>query len=87
MLKLGDSLKSNKQDYLIVLLSTLGQKKPMVVFASGLGESKLGAGAAMKLIAPLLSGNGGGSMKMASGAYSDASKSEQAKQAIKEKLA
>lgn len=87
MLKLGDSLKSNKQDYLIVLLSTLGQKKPMVVFASGLGEGKLGAGAAMKLIAPLLSGNGGGSPKMASGAYSDASKSEQAKQAIKEKLA
>ena len=87
MLKLGDSLKSNKQDYLIVLLSTLGQKKPMVVFASGLGESKLGAGAAMKLIAPLLGGNGGGSPKMASGAYSDASKSKQAKQAIKEKLA
>lgn len=85
LMKVGDALKSNQSDYLIVLASSKTPKAPLVCFAAGKGE-KLGAGNAIKLIAPLLSGNGGGSPKMASGSVSDLHKFAEALKLLKEKL-
>ena len=85
LMKIGDTLKSNRSDYLLVLVSTKTPKAPLVCFASGKGE-KLGAGNAIKLVAPLLSGNGGGSPKMASGSVSDLANFDSAIAKLKEKL-
>ena len=85
LMKVGDALKSNRDDYLLILASSKTPKAPLVCFASGKGE-KLGAGNAMKLIAPLLYGNGGGSSKLASGSISDLSKFDIAVAEVKEKL-
>ena len=85
LMKVGDALKSNRDDYLLILASSKTPKAPLVCFASGKGE-KLGAGNAMKLIAPLLYGNGGGSSKLASGSINDLSKFDIAVAEVKEKL-
>ena len=73
LMKLGDALKSNREDYLIVLLGKGETSLPLLVFAGGKAKN-VGAGKVMKAIAPLLLGNGGGKPEMASGSAKDASR-------------
>lgn len=67
LLALGDSLKSNKTDYLIVLLGGEENARPVVSFANGKALGKIKAGDAIKLLAKHLGGSGGGRPEMASG--------------------
>lgn len=87
VMKLGDNLKTKHPDYLIGLIGREGEKKPFVVFAGGKGKDVLPAGNAMKLAAAILGGNGGGKPEMASGSASDLSKLDEARDALKAKLA
>ena len=86
IIKFGDSLKSRYKDYLFFLVGSEGPSYPLVCFASGEGAKKVGAGNAVKLVGPLLSGNGGGRPEMASGSAKDLAKFEEAKALLKEKL-
>lgn len=67
LLALGDSLKSNKTDYLIVLLGGEENARPVVSFENGKALGKIKAGDAIKLLAKHLGGSGGGRPEMASG--------------------
>ena len=86
LLTLSDNLKANRKDYYF-LLSAHGEKgNPLVIVAGGEGAKKLGAGPGMKLVAPLLNGNGGGKMEMASGSAKDLSRFDEAANLLKSHL-
>ena len=86
MLKIGDSLKVKHENYLLFLAGKDDKGISLVAFAGGEGAKRLGAGAAIKLAAPLLGGNGGGKDTMASGSAKDLSAFGAALNAIKAKL-
>ncbi len=86
LLKIGDSLKVKHENYLLFLAGKDDKGISLVAFAGGEGAKRLGAGAAIKLAAPLLGGNGGGKDTMASGSAKDLSAFGAALNAIKAKL-
>ena len=86
LMTLGDNLKTLHQDYLILLIGKSDAGIALVAFAGGAGAKKLGAGGAIKTVAPLLQGNGGGKPEMAQGSAKDLSKLEQAIDAVKNAL-
>ena len=67
LLKVGDSLKVKKQDYLLFLVGKGDNGNAIVAFAGGEGAKRLGAGNAIKKVSPLLLGSGGGRPEMAQG--------------------
>lgn len=73
LMKLGDSLKANRADYVLLLAGKGAKGISLVVFAGGKGKNP-GAGKIMKAVAPLLLGNGGGKPEMASGSAKDLSR-------------
>ena len=85
LMKLGDTLKANLSDYLLLLAGKGTKGISLVVFAGGKGKNP-GAGKVMKAVAPLLSGNGGGKPEMASGSAKDIARFEEAKDLAKRLL-
>lgn len=85
LMKLGDTLKANLSDYLLLLAGKGTKGISLVVFAGGKGKNP-GAGKVMKAAAPLLSGNGGGKPEMASGSAKDLARFEEAKDLAKRLL-
>lgn len=85
LMKLGDTLKANLSDYLLLLAGKGTKGISLVVFAGGKGKNP-GAGKVMKAVAPLLSGNGGGKPEMASGSAKDLARFEEAKDLAKRLL-
>ena len=77
LMKLGDSLKANRADYVLLLAGKGAKGVSLVVFAGGKGKNP-GAGKIMKAVAPLLLGNGGGKPEMASGSAKDLSRFQEA---------
>jgi alanyl-tRNA synthetase len=83
LLKIVDSLKANKENYLIALVGEENGGYPVVV-AAGKAANEKGylAGKLVKDIASLLGGSGGGRPDLASGAGRDIAKIEEAKKLI-----
>ena len=80
LLKIIDSLKANKDNYLIALVGEENGGYPIVVGASKAANDKgYLAGKLVKEIATLLGGSGGGRPDLASGAGKDISKIEEVK--------
>ena len=80
LLKIIDTLKANKDNYLIALIGEENGGYPITVAASKLANEKgYLAGKLVKDIASLLSGSGGGRPDLASGAGKDISKLEEVK--------
>lgn len=77
VMKIGDALKANRQDYLLLLAGKGEKGNALVVFAGGKGK-EIGAGKVMKAIAPMLLGAGGGKPEMASGSAKDLTRFEEA---------
>ncbi len=67
LLSLGDTLKANKENYLLILLGGEGSARPLVVLAGGKGKQICPAGVIVKEAAAILGGGGGGKPDMASG--------------------
>jgi len=67
LLSLGDSLKANRKDYLIVLVGGNDGDHPIIIMAKEEGARKVGAGSLIKSLADALGGGGGGKDEMASG--------------------
>ncbi len=67
LLSLGDTLKANKENYLLILLGGEGSARPLVVLAGGKGKQICPAGVIVKEAAAVLGGGGGGKPDMASG--------------------
>ncbi len=67
LLTLGDSLKSNKKDYAIILIGGNEGKMPITVFLGGKALNKAKAGDILKKVSAILGGSGGGRPDMASG--------------------
>ena len=83
LLKIVDSLKANKDNYLIALIGEENGGYPVVVAASKTANDKgYLAGKLVKEIATLLGGSGGGRPDLASGAGKDIAKIEEAKNII-----
>ena len=83
LLKIIDTLKANKDNYLIALIGEENGGYPITVAASKLANDKgLLAGKLVKDIASLLGGSGGGRPDLASGAGKDISKLEEAKKVL-----
>ena len=86
LLSLADNLKEGKKDYYLLLAGKGSKGISLVIMAGGEGAKRLGAGAGMKLVAPLLNGNGGGKPEMASGSAKDLSAFEEAADMLKKHL-
>ena len=86
LMKLGDNLKTKHNDYVIVLVGSKGEKKPLVAFCGGKGKDVLPAGNAVRIVAEVLLGNGGGKPEMASGSVKDIAEAGKAKQALLDAL-
>ena len=83
LLKIIDTLKANKDNYLIVLIGEENGGYPITVAASKLANDKgLLAGKLVKEIATLLGGSGGGRPDLASGAGKDISRIEEVKKLL-----
>ena len=87
LLKVGDTLKANRKDYLFFLVGKSEQGIALTAFGGGEGAKRLGAGNAIRLVAPLLGGNGGGKPEMAQGSAKDLSRLQEAIAKLKESLA
>ena len=87
LLKVGDTLKANRNDYLFFLVGKSDEGIALTAFGGGEGAKRLGAGNAIRLAAPLLGGNGGGKPEMAQGSAKDLTRLDEAIAAIKAKLA
>ena len=79
LMMVGDKLKQGKGDYLLFLIGGSKGSYPAVCMSSG----KIPASAAFKEAAKLLLGGGGGKPTMASGAFKDLGRLEEAKAAVK----
>jgi alanyl-tRNA synthetase len=77
LMKLGDNLKGLHDDFIILLAGGNNGDHPLVCFAGGKG-AKIGAGAVLKEVGPILNARGGGKPEMASGSAKDVSKGEEA---------
>lgn len=86
LMKVGDSLKVKYPDYLLFLIGKNDDGIAICAFAGGNGAAKLGAGKAIKLAAPLLSGNGGGRPEMAQGSAKDLSRLAEAITCLRDAL-
>ncbi len=86
LLSLGDTLKANKKDYLIILLGGEGSARPLIVLSGGLGKQKCPAGVIVKEAAKLLGGGGGGRPDMASGQLKSKDGFENFANEVKERL-
>ncbi len=86
LLKLGDNLKGQRKDALILLAGKGPKGISLVIFSLGEAAKKAPAGAVMKAIAPLLEGNGGGKPEMASGSAKSLSRFDEACQMAKAML-
>ena len=86
LLSLADNLKAGKKDYYLFLAGKGEKGVSLVIMAGGEGAKRLGAGAGMKLVAPLLNGNGGGKPEMASGSAKDLSRFDEAASLLKSRL-
>jgi alanyl-tRNA synthetase len=86
LLSLADNLKEGKKDYYLLLAGKGSKGNSLVIMAGGEGAKRLGAGAGMKLVAPLLNGNGGGKSEMASGSAKDLSAFAEAADTLKKHL-
>ena len=86
LLKIGDGLKQNCPDYLYFLAGKGEKGISLACFAGGKGKSLCPAGEAMKLVGPLLLGNGGGKPESAQGSAKDLSRFDEAVKTLKEKL-
>ena len=86
LLSLADNLKAGKKDYYLFLAGKGEKGISLVIMAGGEGAKRLGAGAGMKLVAPLLNGNGGGKPEMASGSAKDLSRFDEAARLLKSRL-
>ncbi|MDY6391936.1 MAG: alanine--tRNA ligase [Bacilli bacterium] len=86
LMKVGDSLKVKYPDYLLFLIGKNDDGIAICSFAGGNGAAKLGAGKAIKLAAPLLSGNGGGRPEMAQGSAKDLSRLAEAITCLRDAL-
>lgn len=86
LLSLGDNLKTKYEDYLIVLASSSLPKGSLLILSKGKGKEKLPANKAIKEIAPILGGNGGGKEEMASGSISNVSSFNNAINKLKDLL-
>ena len=83
LLKIVDSLKANRDNYLIALIGEENGGYPVVVAASKAANDKgFLAGKLVKDIASLLGGSGGGRPDLASGAGRDISKIEEVKKIL-----
>ena len=86
VIRFGDSLKAQLKDYFLFLVGKEGPAHAVVCFASKDVSAKLGAGEALKLVGPLLQGNGGGRPEMASGSVKSLDKLEEAKALLRARL-
>ncbi len=86
LLSLADNLKSGKKDYYFFLAGKGEKGISLLLMAGGEGAKKLGAGAGMKLVAPLLEGNGGGKPEMASGSCKSLARFDEALALLKSRL-
>ena len=83
LLKIIDSLKANKDNYLIALVGEENGGYPIVVGASKAANDKgYLAGKLVKDIATLLGGSGGGRPDLASGAGKDIAKIDEVKKLL-----
>lgn len=67
LLMLGDSLKANRSDYVIILGGGSSGAHPLAVFVGGAALKKVKAGEIVKTFAQRCGGSGGGKPEMASG--------------------
>ncbi len=67
LMTLGDSLKTNKKDYAIILVGGEEGARPIAVFLGGKTLTRFKAGEILKKISAVLGGSGGGRPDMASG--------------------
>ncbi len=86
LLSLADNLKSGRKDYYFFLAGKGEKGISLLLMAGGEGAKKLGAGAGMKLVAPLLEGNGGGKPEMASGSCKSLARFDEALALLKSRL-
>ncbi len=86
LLSLADNLKSGKKDYYFFLAGKGEKGISLLLMAGGEGAKKLGAGAGMKLVTPLLEGNGGGKPEMASGSCKSLARFDEALALLKSRL-
>ena len=86
LLRLGDSIKGKEKDFFLFFAGKGEKGVSLLIQAGGKGAEKLPSGAAMKLVAPLLGGNGGGKPEMASGSAKSLEKFEEAVDLLRGKL-
>ena len=86
LLRLGDSIKGKEKDFFLFFAGKGEKGVSLLIQAGGKGAEKLPSGAAMKLVAPLLGGNGGGKPEMASGSAKSLEKFEEAVVLLRSKL-
>lgn len=83
LMKIGDALKVQFPDYLLVLIGK-GQGMPLCVFAGGKAiERSGGAGKVVKLLGSFLEGNGGGRPEMAQGSVRNLDRHDEAIEAVR----
>lgn len=86
LLRLGDNLKGKEKDYFFFFAAKGEKGVSLLIQAGGEGAKKLPAGKAMKQVAPILGGNGGGKDEMASGSGKSLEGFDQAASLLKGQL-
>jgi alanyl-tRNA synthetase len=86
LLRLADTLKAGRKDYVLVLLGGQTGRRPLVAMVGGEGLRKANAGDIVRTLAKNLGGGGGGRPEMASGQLVAREGLEAAVGALKESL-